>query len=267
MTAQEFSNEDPTVQRVREFAPECALVLGSGLGSLVERAEVSFSLAYREVPGLPVSKVPGHEGTFYFGELGGVRVVLAAGRVHLYEGWTAREVTAGVRWLAAGGVSHLVLTNAAGSLREHLAPGTWMLLADHINLQGTSPLLGGPNFVDLTEVYSGKWRQRFLAAAERVGVPLGEGVYAALPGPQYETPAEIRWLRTVGADAVGMSTVLEAIQARALGLEVTGFSCLTNWGAGLGQTSLDHAEVTATGKAAAGDFFLLWREAVAANGA
>jgi purine-nucleoside phosphorylase len=254
----EFPPDHPMVKTLRDFAPEHALVLGSGLGSLVERLVGARRIPYGEVRGLPVSGVPGHEGAFFLGELAGRRCVLAAGRVHLYEGWSAREVTAGVRLLAAGGVPHLILTNAAGSLRENLPPGSWMLLSDHLNLQGVSPLTGGPNFVDLTEVYSADWRARFRQAAERAGVRLGEGVYAALTGPQYETPAEIRWLRTIGADAVGMSTVLEAMQARALGLPVTGLSCLTNWGAGLGTSPLDHTEVTATGRGAAEDFFRLW---------
>ncbi len=149
------------------------------------------------------------------------------------------------------GIRKLILTNAAGTMNPEFAPGNWMLISDHLNLTGTSPLLGGPNFVDMTEVYSRELRERFLAAAEIEGMTLHHGVYAALLGPQYETPAEIRMLRTLGADAVGMSTVLEAVQARALKLEVAAISCLTNWAAGMGETALSHEEVMTTGRDAA----------------
>jgi purine-nucleoside phosphorylase len=173
------------------------------------------------------------------------------GRVHLYEGHSAKDVTSGVRWLAQQGVKRLMLTNAAGSLRSGFSPGEWMMLSDHLNLTGTSPLEGGENFIDMSEVYSAAWRERFRDAAKKIMMPLHEGVYAGLRGPQYETPAEIRMLQVMGADAVGMSTVLEAQQAKALGMEVAGFSCLTNWGAGLSGDGLDHADVLATGKGAA----------------
>jgi len=170
------------------------------------------------------------------------------GRVHLYEGHSADAVTAGVRWMAEQGVSSLILTNAAGTLNKNFTPGGWMMLSDHLNLTSTTPL-SGANFVDMSEVYDKAWRKEFSMAAEESGVTLHEGVYAGLRGPQYETPAEIRMLRAIGADAVGMSTVLEAIQAKALGLRVAGFSCLTNWAAGM-QETLNHEEVLATGKQA-----------------
>lgn len=229
-----------------EFAPEWALVLGSGLGVLVEGMEVEERIPFSAVPGLAQSGVPGHAGQLLLARLGGCRVLVAQGRVHLYEGRTAREVTGFVRLASTLGARRLILTNAAGSLNSEFAPGTWMMLGDHLNLTGTSPLLGGPNFADMSEVYSRSLRGRFRALAAEQGLVLHEGVYAGLCGPQYETPAEIRMLRTLGADAVGMSTVLEAIQARALGMEVAAFSCLSNWAAGL-QPSLDHAEVLATG--------------------
>jgi len=234
---------------LRSFAPECGLVLGSGLGAFVDAIEVRARVPFSEIPGLPVSRVPGHAGTFVLGEMADRRVLIAQGRVHLYEGRTAREVTAFVRLMAALGARQLILTNAAGALNRDFAPGTWMMLRDHLNLTGTSPLLGGPNFVDMSEVYSEKWRAHFAATARELATPLSEGVYAGLLGPQYETPAEIRMLRALGADAVGMSTVLEAIQARALGIEVAAFSCLTNWAAGM-QATLDHAEVLEVGKQA-----------------
>ena len=234
---------------LRNFQPEWGLVLGSGLGPFVEAIETEASVPFSEIPGLPESRVPGHAGRFVLGRVAGRRVLIAQGRVHLYEGRTAREVTAFVRFMAACGARRLILTNAAGTLNRAFAPGTWMLLRDHLNLTGTSPLLGGANFIDMSEVYSAKLRAHFSAKAKGQGMPLHEGVYASLLGPQYETPAEIRMLRVLGADAVGMSTALEAIQARALGLEVAAFSCLTNWAAGM-QATLDHGEVLAVGKQA-----------------
>jgi purine-nucleoside phosphorylase len=189
-------------------------------------------------------------------------LLLARGRVHLYEGWNARDVAAGVRLMHRIGVTRLILTNAAGTLNPGFPPGQWMMLADHLNLTGTTPLLGGPNFIDLTEAYSPRFREIFRQAATEAGVPLHEGIYASLLGPQYETPAEIRMLRALGADAVGMSTVLETIQARTLGLEVAAFSCLTNWAAGISGQELSHKEVTDTGRTAAGSFATLFERAL-----
>jgi purine-nucleoside phosphorylase len=234
---------------LRSFQPDWGVVLGSGLGPLVDAIEITASLPFGDVPGLPTSQVPGHAGRFVLGVIGGKRVLIAQGRVHLYEGLTARAATTFVRCMAALGTRRIILTNAAGTLNRDFAPGSWMMLRDHLNLTGTSPLLGGPNFVDLSEVYSAKLRAHFGTVAAEQGMPLHEGIYAGLLGPQYETPAEIRMLGTLGADAVGMSTVLEAIQARALGLEVAAFSCLTNWAAGL-QAELSHEEVLATGRQA-----------------
>lgn len=236
---------------VRDFQPEVGLVLGSGLGSLVDEVDAILSVPYEEITGLPVSTVAGHAGRFVFGRFAGRRVMIAQGRVHLYEGRSAAEVTAAVRFMENLGVRKLVLTNAAGSARPDFAPGAWMMLSDHLNLTGTSPLLGGANFVDMSAVYSPEWRALFRAAAAQEKITLHEGVYAGSLGPQYETPAEVRMLRVLGADAVGMSTVLEAMQARALGMEVVGFSCLTNWAAGLSGAPLDHHEVLETGRAAA----------------
>jgi purine-nucleoside phosphorylase len=229
--------------------PLTGIVLGSGLGPLADAVEIEREVTFAEA-GLPASTVPGHAGKFVFGSLQGTPVVLMKGRVHLYEGHSAQAACAGVRWLAAQGVSRLVLTNAAGTLNPDFAPGTWMLLADHLNLTGTSPLQGA-DFIDLSAAYDPAWRAEFLKAAATQQMPLHQGVYAGLRGPQYETPAEIRMLRTLGADAVGMSTVLETIQARALGLRVVGLSCLTNWAAGITAAPLDHQEVLATGKSSA----------------
>lgn len=231
--------------------PQWGIVLGSGLGGFAGRMSDAVAVKYSEIAGLPQSRVAGHAGEFVFGDLGGVPVVAARGRVHLYEGRSAAEVTAHVRWMAERGIRRLVLTNAAGTCNPQFAPGSWMMLSDHLNLTGTSPLLGGANFFDMSEVYSSRLRAHFSAAAKSRGLALHEGVYAGLLGPQYETPAEVRMLQRLGADAVGMSTVLEAVQARALGLEVTGFSCLTNWAAGLNAAPLAHAEVMETGAQAA----------------
>lgn len=225
------------------------IVLGSGLGPLADAVAVEREVAFAEA-GLPVSAVPGHAGKFVFGKLAGAPVVLMQGRVHLYEGHSPRSVTAGVRWMTDQGITRLILTNAAGTLNPDYPPGTWMTLSDHLNLTGASPLEGA-EFVDLSAAYDPAWRAEFRAAALSSGIPLHEGVYAGLRGPQYETPAEIRMLRALGADAVGMSTVLETIQARALGLTVAAFSCLTNWAAGISKTPLDHHEVLATGNHAA----------------
>lgn len=233
---------------------DIGIVLGSGLGGLVDQCDRVLEEVSLADAGLPAATVPGHAGGLVLAELSGRRVWLMRGRVHLYEGHDARAVTAGVRWLAAQGVRTLVLTNAAGCLNPAFAPGEWMMLTDHLNFTGTSPLLGGPHFHDMSEVYSRRLRSAFIDRAFTRGLVLREGVYAGVLGPQYETPAEVRLLRHCGADAVGMSTVMEAIQARALGMEVAGFSCLTNMAAGLSPTPLSHAEVMATGGAAAEQF-------------
>ena len=248
---------------VRDYQPEWGIVLGSGLGMLVHEVDAILSLPYAEITGMPVSSAPGHEGRFVFGRLAGCRVMMAQGRVHLYEGRTAEEVTATVRFMENLGVRKLLLTNAAGTLNPNFVPGSWMMLSDHLNLTGTSPLVGEPNFVDMSAVYSPELRARFAAAASAEDISLHEGVYAGLLGPQYETPAEVRMLRILGADAVGMSTVLEAIQARALKMEVAGFSCLTNWAAGLGGQPLSHEEVLATGQAAADQMLRILTRALA----
>jgi purine-nucleoside phosphorylase len=225
------------------------IVLGSGLGPLADAVRVEREVPFAEA-GLPASTVPGHAGKFIFGTLEGAPVVLMKGRVHLYEGHPARAVTAGVRWLAEQGVTRLILTNAAGTLNPDFKPGSWMMLNDHLNLTATSPLEGA-DFIDMSAPYDPAWRAVFSRAATDRGMTLHQGVYASLRGPQYETPAEVRMLRTLGADAVGMSTVLETIQARSLGLTVCAFSCLTNWAAGISAAPLDHHEVLETGKQAA----------------
>jgi purine-nucleoside phosphorylase len=225
------------------------IVLGSGLAPLADAVVVEREVSFAEA-GLPASTVPGHSGKFIFGKLANTPVLLMKGRVHLYEGHPPRDVTAGVRWMAEQGIQRLILTNAAGTLNPDFQPGSWMMFSDHLNLTGVSPLKGA-EFLDLSAAYDPAWREAFRKAALALAMPLHEGVYAGLRGPQYETPAEIRMLRVLGADAVGMSTVLETIQARSLGLPVVAFSCLTNWAAGISAAPLDHHEVLETGKQSA----------------
>ena len=248
------------LQRLQASGAEMAMVLGSGLSSIVP-AEAE-KISYRDFADLPHPSVAGHAGQFALAKIHDKPVIFAQGRVHLYEGYSAREITAVVRLLATAGIKTLILTNAAGSLNRQFSPGEWMMITDHINLTGTSPLLGSPQFLDLTEVYSASLRKRFGRAAKQINMTLREGVYAGALGPQYETPAEVRMLQKLGADAIGMSTVLEAIQARALGLEVAAFSCLTNSGAGISPTKLNHEEVLEMGKRVAQNFARLLEAAL-----
>ncbi|MFN0060271.1 MAG: purine-nucleoside phosphorylase [Planctomycetota bacterium] len=232
--------------------PRVGLVLGSGLSAsdlaLTDKLEISIAA----IPHLPQPRVSGHGRNWILGELGRVPALIAAGRVHLYEGHSAAHVTFGVRLMARVGCTHLIITNAAGGIRDDLQPGSLMRISDHINLQGVSPLTGvEAQFVDMSASYDMDWGRAVDAHATRSGVELRSGVYAGVLGPQYETPAEIRYLRTIGADAVGMSTVLEVIAARAAGLRVFGLSLISNRAAGLSDGTLSHAEVLATGKAAA----------------
>jgi purine-nucleoside phosphorylase len=240
--------------RLRGWGADIAIILGSGLNALAQEAAPESAISYSEFRELPKTSAPGHAGRFVLKQMRGKPIVYAQGRIHLYEGHSARDVSAGVRVLAAAGIKRLILTNAAGSVNENFSPGSWMMIADHINLTGATPLLGRAEFVDMTDTYSKQWRAEFNRAAASQDLILHEGVYAGLPGPQYETPAEVRMLRQLGADAIGMSTVLEAIQARALRLEVAGFSCLTNWAAGIGSEGPSHEQVLEEGKAAANTF-------------
>ncbi len=255
--------DDFAIERVQEYDAQIAVVLGSGLNSLVQEPARDRIIPYSEIGGLPRSSVKGHLSRFVLGEIGKTRVVFAQGRVHLYEGYSAREVTAGVRFFARAGIKRLILTNAAGSTNAAFAPGSWMMITDHLNLTGTTPLLGVKEFVDLTHAYSPAWRERFANTAKDLGLTLHQGVYASVLGPQYETPAEVKMMRHLGADAIGMSTVCETIQARALGMEVAGFSCLTNWAAGLAPAPLNHAEVLAAGERSSAELRRLFDRALA----
>lgn len=231
---------------------ELAFVLGSGLGVFADRIENARAIPYAEIDGMPRSSVPGHAGRLVIGEIGGVRVVAQQGRVHLYEGWSVDDVTRCVRALAKVGVPRIVLTNAAGGLHRDWPPGTLMRITDHVNMQGTTPLaafeagVGTPWDRELGAVLDG--------TAKKLGLPLVRGVYAGLLGPTYETPAEIRMLAWIGADAVGMSTVAEALAARASGMKVAGISCITNYAAGITNDVPNHQEVIDVGKRAAKAF-------------
>jgi purine-nucleoside phosphorylase len=233
--------------------PRVGLVLGSGLGSLADDLEEPVCIPFEELPGWPVATAPGHVGRLLLGRLGEVPVAALQGRLHLYEGNDPGLVVQPVLLFRRLGAGVVILTNAAGGVNPSYGPGTLMVIADHLNLTGRTPLLGvnadelGPRFPDMTEVWSPRLRERLHAAAAAEGVPFEEGIYAGLIGPSYETPAEVRMLRTMGADAVGMSTVLEAIAARWAGLEVCGVSLVTNAGAGYSGQPLAHEEVLEAG--------------------
>jgi homotetrameric cytidine deaminase len=244
-------------ERAPGFSPRAVLILGSGLGTVADAVADPISLSYAELPGFPRPSVAGHPGRLVLGRLGGVPVAVLQGRVHLYEGAAADAMAAPLRLLKRLGAELLVVTNAAGGLRDDLAPGALMAITDHVNLTGRNPLIGpndetvGPRFPDMSHAYDAELRSRLGRAAECVGLPLAEGVYLAVPGPSYETPAEIRAFRALGADAVGMSTVLEVIVARHAGFRVAGISMITNLASGLGSAPIDHAEVLAEGRGAA----------------
>ena len=241
------------VQEHTVSTPEMALVLGSGLGALAEAAEETVAISAADLPGYPRSTVAGHEGRLVFGRLGGRNVVFVQGRVHLYEGLPARAVTFPIRLVHALGARRLLLTNAAGGINRHFEPGTLMFIEDHINMAFASPLAGpnvdgGPRFPDMSAPYDPAWLARAEAVALDQGIAMQRGVYLWTRGPSYETPAEIRFFQRLGADAVGMSTVPETIQARYLGMKVLGISTITNLAAGLSTEPLDHAEVLAVGR-------------------
>jgi purine-nucleoside phosphorylase len=240
--------------------PAVGVVLGSGLGAFAESLTDAVRIPYRDLPGLPVSTAIGHAGVLMVGSLNGVDVAVMSGRFHLYEGYKPQETVAGIRLLHALGVRRLILTNAAGGIHPSYGRGALVALSDHINLQGANPLTGpnddtlGPRFPDMTEAYSLRLRGLASETARELGITLHEGIYAAVAGPSYETPAEIRFLRTIGADLVGMSTVAETIAANHLGMEVLGVSCVTNMAAGLSGEKLNHEEVLEVGRRVASTF-------------
>lgn len=244
-------------------APKVGLILGSGLGGYAETLEFCRYVAYGDIQGFPSSNVEGHAARFVLGEHKGVPVIAMQGRVHYYEGHPQSLLTAGVRVMRALGAEYLLLTNAAGGVNESFTPGTLMLISDHINFSGSHPLLGdniasfGPRFPDLSDVYTAALREKAKAAAADSGITLAEGVYMMFSGPSYETPAEIRFARIAGADAVGMSTVPEAIAAAHCGMRTLGISLITNMAAGLKKQTLSHAEVQQTANKASERFTAL----------
>ncbi|RMG20515.1 MAG: purine-nucleoside phosphorylase [Deltaproteobacteria bacterium] len=235
--------------------PEIGVVLGSGLGAFADALEAPRAVPYADLPHFPVSGVEGHAGRFVLGRCGGVPVAVMQGRVHAYEGWSMQEVAFGVRVIGRLGAKGLIVTNAAGGIHHDLVPGDLMRITDHINMTGRSPLTGrnvdalGPRFPDMSEAYDRRLSELLERVAADERLALRRGVYACMPGPAYETPAEIRMLRTLGADAVGMSTVPEVLAARHMGLRVVGVSVITNLAAGLSGGTLSHEEVKETADA------------------
>ncbi len=244
-------------------APEIAITLGSGLGDLADHLVDAVQIPYGEIPHFPVSTVAGHKGQFVVGKLEGREVLCMQGRFHYYEGYDLKQVTLPVRVMKLLGISTLIVTNAAGGINTGFRPGNLMLIEDHLNLTGENPLIGenlevfGDRFFDMTVAYDAEYRALAEQLAAELNIPLQKGVYAWLTGPNYETPAEIRYLCAIGADAVGMSTVPEVLVARHSGLRVCGISCITNLAAGMGDGLLSHEEVKETADRVKVDFIRL----------
>jgi purine-nucleoside phosphorylase len=240
------------IRRVTDFVPEVGLILGSGLGDYADGIQNPICIPYGELPGFPVSTAPGHKGQFVMGVHKGKRVIAMQGRIHGYEGYDHSQLALPVRIMRRLGAESLFLTNAAGGINTAFAVGALMIITDHINYSGQNPLTGqnldelGPRFPDMSDLYSKTLRETLKVKAAAAGIPVEEGVYVMFAGPSYETPAEIRMARGFGADAVGMSTVPEAIAARHCGMRVLGVSCITNCAAGILDTPLSHAEVVET---------------------
>jgi purine-nucleoside phosphorylase len=241
------------IKKLSRLRPTLALVLGSGFHHVLRELDVEAEIPYAKLPGFPKPGVAGHDGKLFIGRLGGTPVIVLSGRAHFYEGHPMERVTFAVRVLAAYGITDLLLTNAAGGINRKFRAGDFMVLTDHINWMSANPLRGPttpglPRFVDLTRAYDAKLSALLAAAARASNLKLQRGVYLAVSGPSYETPAEIRAFARLGADAVGMSTVPEAIVARQCGLRVAGLSCITNLAAGLSRAPLSHEEVLKTGE-------------------
>jgi purine-nucleoside phosphorylase len=264
------SNDSPLFERATAAAayiracshlePAIGIILGSGLGAFADQIADATAIRFTDIPHFPKSTVPGHSGRLVIGILDGVPVAVMQGRVHAYEGYSPEEVTFPVRVLGLLGVKTLVVTNAAGGIRLDMKQGDLVLLSDHINFTGRNPIAGenderfGPRFFDMTEAYSLRLRKVAAKAAEREAISLAEGVYLCVLGPSFETPAEIRAFRAMGADLVGMSTVQEVIAARQMGIEIVGISCVTNLAAGIQPEPLSHEEVMETGHRVAAQF-------------
>jgi purine-nucleoside phosphorylase len=265
LQAEEAAN---LIQSKTSVRPLVVVVLGSGLGAFADEIDDPVRISYNEIPHFARSTAVGHAGQLVLGKIKGCPVVVMQGRVHLYEGYPAHQVAFPMRVFGRLGVRAAVLTNAAGGINLDYGQGRLVVIKDHINLQGQNPLVGaedtrfGQRFIDMTEAYPRDYRRMAQAAAKRLGIELPEGVYVALLGPSYETPAEIRYLRTIGADLVGMSTVPEVIVARQMGVKVLAVSCVTNMAAGVLDRPLNHEEVLETGKRVAGQFTALLREVI-----
>ncbi len=244
------------------------VVLGSGLGAFADTLDNAVVTPYSDIPGWPQSTAIGHAGKLITGTVNGTEVIVLAGRAHLYEGYTAQQAAFGIRRLHRMGVRSVILTNAAGGVNVKFGAGTLVLISDHINLLGQNPLTGpddetlGPRFPDMSEAYSKDYRAIARSVGRELGIELPEGVYAALPGPSYETPAEIRYLRAIGTDLVGMSTVPETIAANHMGMKVLGLSCVTNAAAGVLDRKLNHTEVLEVGERMKGTLIELLRRIV-----
>ena len=267
---EQYDEAADAIRKRTSQQPTVGMVLGSGLGPLAEQIENADIIPYQEIPHFPVSTVHGHAGRLVIGKLSGVTVCAMQGRFHFYEGYTMQEVTLPVRVMQRMGIRTLILTNAAGGIHADWAPGDLMVISDHINLTGKSPLSGandprlGVRFPDMTNLYAPKLQELAHRSAKGLGFALRSGVYLGLNGPQYETPAEIRMAKGLGADAVGMSTVFEAIAARHGGAEILGISCITNLAAGISKQALSHSEVKDTANAVEERFVGLVRRVVAA---
>jgi purine-nucleoside phosphorylase len=270
-SAPEFARAEEAakfIQGKTKLRPKIALVLGSGLGGFADEFANATKIPYTKIPHFPRSTAIGHAGQLVIGSVESVDVVGMQGRVHLYEGYSAQDVAFPMRVFARMAVQAAILTNAAGGIKKEFTQGRLVVISDHINLQGVSPLTGpndeqlGPRFPDMSWAYEKKFRELTLAEGRRLGINLGEGVYAALAGPSYETPAEIRYLRSIGADLVGMSTVPEVIAARHSGIRVLGISCVTNPAAGVLDQPLDHKEVLETAERIKGQFIGLLRAVI-----
>jgi purine-nucleoside phosphorylase len=258
------------IQSKTKLRPRVALVLGSGLGAFADELSAAKRIPFDTIPGFPRSTVQGHSGQLVIGTAAGVPMAVMQGRVHLYEGYSPKQVVFPMRVLGRLGIRAVILTNAAGAINLDYSQGALVVLRDHINLQGTNPLIGpnderlGPRFPDMSQAYGRAYREIALGEAKQIGLQVHEGVYAALCGPSFETPAEIRYLKTIGADLVGMSTAFEVIVARHMGIRVLGISCVTNMAAGILDQPLTHAEVMETGNRVKGQFISLLRAVIPA---
>ena len=264
----EFARADRAAKFIlaqTRLRPKIALVLGSGLGAFADELQQATRISYEKIPGFPRSTAIGHAGRLVLGKIENIAVAAMQGRVHFYEGYSAQQVAFPMRVLGRLGIRSAILTNAAGGINTQYTQGALVVIRDHLNLQGINPLIGpnddrfGPRFPDMTHAYWKPFREIALSEAKKLGIAAPEGVYAALAGPNYETPAEIRYLRTIGADLVGMSTVPETIAARQMGIRVLGISCVTNMAAGILDQVLEHKEVMETGERVKGQFIALLR--------